>query len=259
MSEAIISGVLNKGFLNAEQIFVTNRSNKERLSYLQERYQVQCVQDREEAVKDADVIVLSMQPFDLKAAVQSLKNSISSNQLIISVAAGVSTDYISNLLNLDAPIIRANPSMLASIGDSATSIAKGITATDDHLAIGVTLFQTIGTTVISEEADMHIVTGLAGSGPAYIYYLAEAMEKAAIELGLNENIATELISQTFLGAGKMLQQSGDSAKELKEKVISPEGTTEAGINSLIDYEFEKIVYECIKSARDRSVELGGSM
>lgn len=256
MTEAIISGLINKNFLTNEQIFVTNKSNQERLHSLQERYQIQCEQDKAKVVKDADIIILSMQPFDLINVVQSIKENILSHQLIISVAAGISTDCISDQFDMDIPIIRALPNMPASIGFSATALAKGKNATEEHIKMTEALFNTIGTTVIIDEKDMHTVTGLSGSGPAYIYYLAEAMEKAAIEIGMDKDEATALISQTFLGAGQMLQHSGKSAKSLKEEVISPQGTTEAGINTLMTHDFESAIIECIKNARKRSIELG---
>src|SRR5699024_2413796 len=101
--------------------------------------------------------------------------------------------------------------------------------------------------------------GLSGSGPAYIYYLAESMEKAAIKTGLGKKDAVALISQTFLGVGKMLVQSDQSAETLKNEVISPAGTTEVGVRTLMQHDFEKIIYECVKNARDRSIELGEEM
>lgn len=256
MTEAMISGIVNKGFLKKDNIIVTNRRNQERLNFLQEKYQIHCVRDSKKAVKDAEIIILSMQPFDVKEAVQSLERSVTSDQLIISVAAGISTEFISSLFHEHVPIIRAIPNMPASIGLAATAIAKGESASEEHVRVARALFNTIGTTAVIEEEDMHIVTGLSGSGPAFVYYLAEAMEKAAVELGLEIGAAKTLISQTFLGAGKMLLQTNNSATELRKQVMSPAGTTEAGINTLVNYEFERIIFECIKSARDRSIELG---
>src|SRR5690625_2930089 len=140
------------------------------------------------------------------------------------------------------------PNTSASIGYSATALSKGKFSSEKHIEMSTLLFNTIGITAIVEEEDMDIVTGLSGSGPAYIYYLIEAMEKAAVENGLDPETAMLLITHTIIGAGKMLKQSGKSAKELRINVTSPGGTTEAGLKTLSDYNFQEAMMECVKSA-----------
>lgn len=256
MSEAIISGIINQNVLQSDQIYVTNKNNQERLDRLYERYHIQCDQNKEKVIGEADIIILSMKPYDLKDAVQSLKALIKPNQLIISVVAGISTDYISNLIESNNPVIRAMPNTSASIGYAATAISKGEYATDHHVKITEELFNTIGITVVIEEDDMHTVTAISGSGPAYVYFMVEALEKAAMESGLDQTIAKALITQTIIGAGEMLRQSGESAETLRKKVTSPAGTTEAGLNALAKHDFQHALVECVKSAHDRSMELG---
>lgn len=256
MTEAIISGMLNKNFLDSKQIHVINKNNKERLDYLSEHFKINCVQEKSDLIKDADIIVLSMKPYDLKEALLTYKEMIKENQLIISVVAGISTTHISTLLGNNAPVIRAMPNTSASIGYAATAVAKGSYATDNHLQASIELFQTIGTTVVSKEEDLHAVTAVSGSGPAYVYYLVEAMEQAAVEIGLNKETAMDLIVQTVIGAGEMLKQSGESAATLRKKVTSPSGTTEAGVKTLQKHGFAESIIECIKSAQARSIELG---
>ncbi len=257
MAEAIISGMTNSNFVQANKIFVTNRANQVRLNELHKQYQVQCTHDKEKVIADADVIVLSMKPADVKSAIDPIKRYIKPNQLIISVIAGISTDDLSTLIDKNVSVIRAMPNTSASIGFSATAIAKGKRVTVEQIKLAKSLFQTIGTTAIIEEKDMHTVTAISGSGPAYVYYLVEAMEKAAIEAGLDQEIAKSLITQTILGAGEMLKHSGKSAELLRKEITSPSGTTEAGIKTLAKYDFEKAVKECVESARNRSIELGG--
>lgn len=256
MAEAIISGIISNDFIQADKIFVTNRANQERLTELHKQYQVQCSHDKEKVIENADIVVLSMKPADVKSAIDPIKAFIKPNQLIISVIAGISTDDLSTFIGKDLPIIRVMPNTSASIGFSATAIARGKGVTEKHIEITESLFQTIGTTVLIDEEDMHTVTAISGSGPAYVYYMVEAMEKAAIEAGLDQDIAKSLITQTILGAGKMLQHSGKSASTLREQITSPAGTTEAGIKTLAKYDFEKAIIECVKSASNRSVELG---
>lgn len=256
MAEAIISGIIKKEFLWPEHIFVTNHTNQERLKFLNEAYLVHVGQNKQEILVGADIIVLSMKPYDIKSAIDSIKPFLKQNQIIISVAAGISTDYISLLIDQDNPVIRAMPNTSASIGLSSTALTKGKTATENHLTIAEQLFNTIGMTVSVEEKNMNVVTAISGSGPAYIYYLAEAMETAAIDLGLDADVAKALIAQTVTGAGVMLDSSGKTAKELRKDITSPSGTTEAGILTLQKYDFKKIVTDCVRSAHDRSEQLG---
>lgn len=256
MSEAFISGIINKEFLKKDQIFVTNHNNLERLNYLKEKYQVQVGHDKQVILKDADLVVLSMKPYDIKSAIESIKPYLSPNQLIISIVAGVSTEYISSLIGMNNPVIRAMPNTSASVGLSATALTKGENTTDHYLIMAKQLFKTIGMTVSVDEKHMDAVTAVSGSGPAYIYYVVEAMEKVAIDLGLDADVAKSLIVQTILGAGQMLKTSGKTAENLRKNITSPAGTTEAAIKTLVTYDFQEALIECVKSACQRSEELG---
>lgn len=258
MAEAIIAGITKQEVLQNDRIFVTNKNNQERLIKIHKEFNVQCLYDKNEVIRGAEVVILSMKPSDVTEAVQTIKPFMRPNQLVISVVAGVSTKYISELLGEAFPVIRAMPNTSASIGYSATAIAKGDNATNEHILMAEPLFQAIGMTTIVDEQDMHIVTGISGSGPAYIYYLVEAMEQAAIDSGLDRSVAKSLITQTVIGAGKMLEQTNEQTKTLRKNITSPAGTTEAGIKALTKYNFQEAVIECVYSARDRSIELGKS-
>lgn len=256
MSEAIFSGMLKKGLIENEQIYVTNHRNQARLDFLKKCYHVQVSHDKKKIVQNADVVVLSMKPYDIGDAIKSIRPYLKPKQMIISVAAGISTDYISQLVAQDHPIIRVMPNTSASIGLSATALARGQTATQKHLAIAEQLFNTIGMTVTVEESQMDAVTAISGSGPAYIYYFIEAMEKAASDLGLDATVAKSLMIQTLIGAGEMLKVTRESPAQLRENITSPNGTTEAALNTLKAYDFQRAIIECVKSAHERSKELG---
>nr|WP_174615237.1 pyrroline-5-carboxylate reductase [Virgibacillus ihumii] len=256
MAEAVISGIVHAEILQKEKIVVTNRNNKERIDRLERRYQIQSIQDKEKVAVDADIVVLATKPYDLEPAVQSIKEYLNPTQLVISVIAGISTDDITALIGNHSPVIRAMPNTSASIGYSATALSAGKYAREEHMAEAQALFDTIGTTVIVEENDMHTVTGISGSGPAYMYYFVEAMEKAAVEAGLDKRTAIELIAQTVVGAGEMLKQSGETAASLRKKVTSPGGTTQAGLEALSAGGFQEAVQECVRNARKRSIQLG---
>ena len=256
MAEAIISGILKKKFLPPELIWVTNRSNDDHLNRLKEKYGVMIAKEKEAVIRDASIIILAMKPKDVKEGLRSISHDVSGDQLVISVIAGISTDFISEHLPEGIAVIRAMPNTSAAVGQSATALAKGNYATDRHVEKAKALFSTIGSVSCVEEEDLHVVTGLSGSGPAYLYYLAEAFEESALRLGLDQGVAKELIIQTFVGAAEMLKKSELPPETLRQQVTSPGGTTEAGIQTLEDYQVKEAVYECIQSASKRSRELG---
>ena len=258
MAEALISG-MTKTLYNSEQIIVTNRSNLDRLNYLHKAYGVHVEHDKQKAVKEADIIVLAMKPKDVIEGINNIAEAVSDHQLIISVLAGVSTDSITSLLGKNIAVVRAMPNTSATIGKSATALSVGRYANESHLAIAKALFETVGVVTIVAENDLHAVTGLSGSGPAYIYYFVEAMEKAANEVGLNRTVAKDLIIQTLIGAAEMLKCSTKHPSILRKEVTSPGGTTEAGIRVLETYHYQEAIVACIKQATKRSAELGEAL
>ncbi|WP_099351811.1 pyrroline-5-carboxylate reductase ProI [Fredinandcohnia onubensis] len=259
MAEAMISGMLQKELFLPNQISVMNRSNYERLEGLNKEYGVTISQNKQETIENAGVILLAIKPKDVAEAVLAIKDHVNENQLIISVLAGVSTTTITDLLNKDVAVVRAMPNTSATIGKSATALSVGMYANEDHLLIARQLFETIGIVTTVAEKDLHAVTGLSGSGPAYVYYLVEAMEKAADDIGLEKGIAKELILQTIIGAAEMLKSSPKPPATLRKEVTSPGGTTEAGIKVLEQFNYQQAMVSCIKRATARSAELGEAM
>lgn len=258
MAEAIMAGMINTQFLTSDQIIVTNKENEERLEELQEKYGVITTQDKKFALHETDLVVLATKPYDLELAIEDIKPHIQQDQLIVSVIAGICTDFIVERLAQNIAVIRSMPNTSATIGYSATAITKGKYATDEHINIAKEVFSAIGTVSIVEEDQMHIVTGISGSGPAYVYYLVEAMEKAAVEHGLDQAVAKQLITQTVIGAGNMLKHTTESVSTLRENVTSPNGTTAAGLDTLADFNFQQAVTSCVENATKRSRELGNN-
>lgn len=258
MAEALISG-MTKTLYQPEQMIVTNRSDAKRLEYMQQTYGVRIETNKERAVSEADIIILAMKPKDAAESIASVAHVINEQQLIISLLAGVTTEAIVSLIGKQVAVVRAMPNTSAAIGQSATAIALGQYATDAHLAIAKTLFETVGIVAVVQEQDLHAVTGLSGSGPAYVYYLVEAMEKAADEIGLDRAVAKDLILQTIIGAAHMLKATNKHPSVLRKEVTSPGGTTEAGIGVLERYRYQEAVIACIKRATERSEELGQAL
>lgn len=256
VAEAILGGLISKQIVQPEQITVTNLQDQEKLTRLAGTYHVNTTSNRLEAVRRADIIILAMKPKHVKEALEEVQAATHPDQLFVSVLAGIPTDYMESLLKGKASVIRTMPNTSAKVGASATAISKGAYANDEQLQVVKALFAAIGTVTVVEEEKLDAVTGLAGSGPAYFYYLIEAMEKAAIDNGLTKEEASALITQTVIGVGQRLQKTEKSAKELYEEVMSPNGTTEAGIGVLQEYHMQDVMEKAIAQAIARSKELG---
>ncbi|WP_019121335.1 pyrroline-5-carboxylate reductase [Brevibacillus massiliensis] len=254
--EAMMDGMLKEGLLPAEQISVTNRSNAERLSYLHDQYNVCAVYDKEQLIRSVDLLILGIKPADAAKACQELRGLVRPDQLVISVVAGVSTDLIGTWLGADCPIVRAMPSTSSAVGLSTTGIAPGRYADDTHLQLARLLFSSIGYVHTVPEEEIDIITGLAASGPAFIYYLVEAMEGAGVAAGLSPEMAREMTVQTLHGAAQMLLQTKTEPSVLRQKITSPGGTTQAGLEILNQYDFQKAVSSAILRAAERARELG---
>jgi pyrroline-5-carboxylate reductase len=256
MAEAMISGIGASGLLPGEQIWVTNKQDSDRLKTLEQKYGIKATYDSGILFKDADAIVLAMKPKDAAGAIEEIKPYLSEGMLIISVLAGVSIDAIETAAEKSLAVVRAMPNTSAAIGKSATALAVNSGVSEVQKTLVQELFNTIGLTTIVEEYQLDAVTGLSGSGPAYIYYLVEAMEKSAAEIGLEKQTAKQLIIQTLLGAAEMLTHSDKEPAQLRFEVTSPGGTTEAGIKVLEQHGVQSAFVSCIKEATSQSKKLG---
>lgn len=259
IAEAVIAGLLEANLVEGQDITVNNRSNTERLSYFKSKYDVNGTHDKKELVRNADIIFFAMKPKDVVEAIAEVKEYITEKQFIISVLAGVSTSSMTGLLGKQIPIVRSMPNTSAVVLKSATAICASAYATEEHLRIARTLFEAIGSVSVVDEEQMHAVTALAGSGPAYVYYMVEAMEQAAREAGLDDGVAKSLILQTLSGAADMLLTTGKHPSVLRAEITSPNGTTQAGIETLQNNGFPDAIIKCIKRATERSHELGETL
>lgn len=256
MTEAMIEGMITRQFINPDQLVIMNRSNSHRLAELEEKYGVRTIQNAEKLLRRSNVLVLAMKPIDAAQALETIAPYLTNRHVIISVLAGITTSYIEESFQTKTPIVRAMPNTSATIGYSATAIARGTYANHEHLLYTQQLFETIGTVVQVKEEKLNAITGLSGSGPAYFYYMVECMEKAAILNGIDQETARHLIIQTITGAAKMLSETNLQATHLRERVTSPGGTTQAGLTMLEKYKYEEAITACITEAGKRSEELG---
>ncbi|SDM13233.1 pyrroline-5-carboxylate reductase [Bacillus sp. OK048] len=259
MAEALISGILENSLIDRKNIWVTNHSNVERLQKLQERYGVSTTYELNELLAGADMVILSMKPKDVATAIHDIRDYLTEQMLVVSVLAGVSMSTIETLAKLPIAIVRAMPNTSAAVGKSATAVAVNERVTPQQIELMKNLFGTVGLTTFVEEGQLDAVTGLSGSGPAYIYYLIEAMEKSAVEVGLDKEMASELIVQTLIGAAEMVKNSAKSSEQLRRDVTSPGGTTEAGVKVLEEHQVQQAFISCIKAATAQSKKMGAAL
>ncbi|TQR17529.1 pyrroline-5-carboxylate reductase [Psychrobacillus vulpis] len=255
MAEAIINGLTKKEKISPENIHVMNKSDVEQLVYLKETYNIQIVCPEKIALNDAEIVFLAMKPKDAKVALLEIAPFINKNATIISVIAGVSIQTISSYLG-SRPIARVMPNTSAAVGLSASAVSWNEHVLDDAKADIIDLLEAIGTVKTVDEEDLHVVTALAGSGPAYLYYFAEHFEAAAIKHGLDKSDARQLFIQTMEGAAQMLKNGDIEPEELRRKVTSPGGTTEAGVEQLIQHNVKDAIFACIDAAQNQSRILG---
>lgn len=257
MAEAILCGLLNKKIVKPGQISVTNKDDRFRLDELVYNFGVVAdVQQKYTCITEADILILAMKPKDVRGALNEIRSYTNPTQLVISVVAGISTSYITTLLEHEAPVIRTMPNTSAIVGLSATGLCAGKTAGTEHVQLAKKIFESIGIVLYTEEAKLDAVTGLSGSGPAYVYYLVEALTAGSMDVGLEKEEAQTLILQTLIGAAQMLIETKEDPAYLREKVTSPNGTTQAGLDTLRSYHFEEAIRMCVQRATTRSKELG---
>lgn len=254
--ESMIKGLLSTGSVRPGEVRVANRSNQERLTFLRNYYGIVPVQDKKAMAAASDVIILAMKPQDVFTALTELNGSIGKNQLVISVLAGVPTALIEEGLSCEVAVVRAMPNTSCAVLESATGLSRGRYTTPEQLALAEEIFRLMGEVVVVEEHLLDAVTGLSGSGPAYIYYLVEAMEKAGEAAGIPRELARPLVLKTLMGAAKMLMETGEQPEVLRQQVTSPNGTTMAGLNELNKGNFQPLIRRAILRATQRSKELG---
>ncbi|MEH7413827.1 pyrroline-5-carboxylate reductase [Neobacillus drentensis] len=255
MAEALISGMIKSKRIPPSQILVTNRQDGKRLVELVEQYGVKGIRSEELNLELVDIIILAMKPKDIEGALESLKNQLHPHQLVFSVVAGIPTKTIEDKLLEGQQVVRIMPNTSAMIGESATAFVPGKHTSGISVLLAEELLACLGTVYQLDEGEMDIFTGIAGSGPAYIYYLMEHIERAGIEAGLDSNTARKIGAQTILGAAKMMIQQSETPAELREKVTSPNGTTAAGLEALKIHGGGKAIFQAIKGAAQRSKEL----
>lgn len=254
MGEVLLSGLLRNDTPAREVLVCEKRA--ERADQLQTQYDVRVVDDLAE-VAGCETIALVVKPQDMGSVLEQLGSRVNSGQLVVSLAAGITSGFVEKRLPAGVPVVRVMPNTPALVGQGMAAISAGTHATDEHLARTEQMLSATGKVVRVPESQQDIVTAVSGSGPAYFFQVVESMVEAAVLLGLTRPVATELVVQTLVGAGAMLRESGEHPGTLRERVTSPGGTTAAALRKLDDHGVKSAFIAAMEAARDRSAELAG--
>jgi len=256
MAEAIINGVI-KGELYLSQEIIASDISEQRLSEINSKLAINTTLDNNQVISKANLIILAVKPQYIKHALQNLTDKPANNRIIISIAAGISTASLEELLG-EIPVIRVMPNTPALVGAGMAALCKGAYADNEHLKLAEEIFKSVGETVIVEEGLMDAVTGLSGSGPAYVYQFIEALADGGVQVGLPRKTAYTLAAQTVIGAGLMVLKTGLHPGELKDRVTSPGGTTIRAINVLEKAGVRAAVMDAVEAAYLMSKKLGSN-
>ncbi len=255
MASSLISGLIASGH-SPRHLWVSD-INQDTLKGLAENLNVNTSTSNDAVINEVDVVVLAVKPQTLSSVAKSAAALIRQKQpLVVSIAAGISQQSLSQWLGADTAIVRCMPNTPALVLTGATALHANTRVTDEQRNLAENIMRSVGIALwVDDESELDAVTAVSGSGPAYYFLLMEAMEKAALELGLSEVTARLLVQQTALGAAKIALESSESPEQLRKRVTSPGGTTQRAIETFEQGGFTELVSKALHAARDRSIEM----
>ncbi|MCW2804713.1 MAG: pyrroline-5-carboxylate reductase [Propionibacteriaceae bacterium] len=252
MGETVLSGLLRAGW-TPDQIIATDR-RPERQVELRQKYGIRVLENAD-AAGSADTVILVVKPQDMRDLLSEISTKLRPGALVVSLAAGVDTESIESQLPEGTPVVRVMPNTPAQVDEGMAAISPGWHADQSHLDRTTAILSATGEVLTVPERYQDAVTAISGSGPAYLFFVVEAMIEAGVHLGLPRDTATELVVQTMLGSAKLLRETGEHPTVLRERVTSPGGTTAAAIRQLEDHKVRAAFITAMEAARDRSREL----
>jgi pyrroline-5-carboxylate reductase len=258
MAAALIRGLLHSETMVADQIRASD-VKAARLTEIHEKYAIETSTDNDEIVRWADVIVIAVKPQIVDRILAPIAAAMKPGDLVISIAAGVPLEAFESRLPPEARVIRAMPNTAAMALAAATAIAPGAHATEEDVATAQALFEAVGRCVVLDESLLDAVTGLSGSGPAYVMLMIEALADGGVKVGLGRDTALLLAAQTVYGAAKLQLETGEHPGRLKDMVTSPGGTAIAGLHTLESGGLRRTLIDAVEVASNRSAELGLQM
>lgn len=253
MGEALVRGLLRAGWEPADIAGAVRRS--ERRAEVEKTLTISCTLDPAEAAAGRDVVVVAVKPRDVGGALAALRPVVTARQVVLSLAAGVTTAAVESALP-GVPVVRAMPNTASLVGEGVAGIAPGLHADPDHVGLAESVLAAVGRVEVVDESLLDAVTAVSGSGPAYVFLLAEALTEAAVREGLPRDVAEHLVHYTVRGAGHLLTETGIGPPALRAQVTSPGGTTAAALHVLEEAGFRAIVEDAVAAAAARSRQLG---
>jgi pyrroline-5-carboxylate reductase len=257
MAEAIIKGLLRGGDVPAERI-AASAPREERQEELRGKYGIWVTGDNAALIEKSDVLVLAVKPQIILKVLEKVGGKVRKDTLVISVAAGTPVAALEQRLPPGTRVIRTMPNTPALVDAGATAIAAGSHATTADVAIARAIFDAVGISVVLDEYQLDAVTGLSGSGPAYVFLMLEALADGGVKVGLSRRTAQQLAAQTLLGAAKLLIETNEHPGRLKDMVTSPGGTAIAGLHTLEAGGVRTTLIDAVEAATRRSRELGAA-
>ena len=260
MGGAILSGLIAAG--TAADSITASTATAESAKALADKFSIKTfaletsASANAEAAKDADILLIAVKPAKVLATLEEIKDSVKDGSLVISVAAGVTTESMEQAIGSKASVIRAMPNTPSIVGHGVTGIARGKSANDAQLEIAKELFSTVGQVLIVEEGKINALSTISGSGPAYVFYFAEKLMNAAKKMGFSEKEANLMVRSTFLGSATLLAASSETPETLRAQVTSPNGTTMEATNTFDAYNIEGTIEMATRAALARAIELG---
>jgi len=254
MGGILLQAFLKNNLFSQEQLFATVH-HPERAQALSVQFGVEVTTDNLAAAQQADVILLGVKPIQVPALIEEIKPALTAGKMLLSFAASVTTGSIEEAAGCDLAVIRAMPNTPATLAAGVTALCAGRFVSPDQMAIAQKIFQTVGRTVVVDEKHMDAVTGLSGSGPAFIYIIIEALAEAGVNVGLPRDVATLLAAQTTLGSARMVLETGYHPALLKDAVTTPAGCTVDGILELEEGGLRVTLIKAVKRATQRAKEL----
>jgi len=248
MGAAIIKGIAKKFKV------AVCEADKKKAACLKKTYK-SAILDLSALMKQSDIVIIAVKPQDIDPVLDQMAQGLRAKQLIVSIAAGITTSYIEKKLGGKPKVIRTMPNLPALIGQGVTAIAKGRYALAADVRAAVNIFKGVGSTVIVKESQIDAVTAVSGSGPAYVFLFAESLIRSARKLGLDEKTSKELVLQTLSGSADLLKDSKESTDKLRKRVTSKGGTTQAAVEVMIKRHLPKIYEQALKAAKTRAKQL----
>lgn len=254
LGEALIAGLLKDGAIDARAVWGTV-GRETSISRVQERLPINVGLDNKEAVKGKDIVILAVKPQNMDKVLKEIDSVVTADQLIISVAASISTSFVQERLTAKVPVVRAMPNTPSVINAGMTGLCGGVHTSGEHRSAGEAIFKSVGETVFVDESLMDAVTALSASGPAYLYVVIESLAEAGVKLGIPRETSTLLAAQTMYGAAKMVLESKAHPALLKDTVTTPAGCTIDGLMELEEGKLRVTLIKAVVKAAERAREL----